>query len=192
MARPFLSIWLGERFPDQHQIDEMAAVLMILSVGHGLWLTQHSSFVVLFGMGYHRIFGVLATAAVVVCGTASLLSILVFDTGLRGIAWSCSLTMVAIAVLGVGTYSRQIMRVSARETLREVWLPALRGTFLAVVALVAWNRLALPSSWIELVCGVGVVGVIAVVGAWFLSLSRSERARFKRLARIGSRVDLPS
>jgi len=47
MGRSFLTVWMGDKFSDAAVKDEMVLILVILSVGHGLRLSQHSNYIVL-------------------------------------------------------------------------------------------------------------------------------------------------
>jgi hypothetical protein len=56
------------------------------------------------------------------------------------------------------------------------------GSLPAVCVIGAWNYLAPPDSWLEILAVVVVGMVVTFVGGWFLSLEDVERRRFARIA----------
>jgi O-antigen/teichoic acid export membrane protein len=182
MGGNFLQIWVGDQFKDPAAISRMAAVLTILTIGYCLMLAQHSNFLVLVGQGQHRIFGVLTALMAVLCISASVVSVKVFNWGLLGVAWSNFLPMVLIAGVILPIYFNRKMSVSWLENIRDVWRPALLGALPAALCIGLWKYLASPDSWLEIGAVVIVAALLTVVGGWFLTLTEVEQRRFVGMA----------
>ncbi|MEA3226156.1 MAG: oligosaccharide flippase family protein, partial [Planctomycetota bacterium] len=125
MGREFLWIWIGDKFEDPSVINVMAAILAVLAVGHCIRLAQHSNFLVLVGRGQHRIFGILTILMAMLCVSASVVSVSVFNWGLIGIAWSNFLPQLLISGIILPIYFNRKMHISASESVRNVWRPAI-------------------------------------------------------------------
>ena len=182
MGREFLHVWVSDQFKDPSVINGMAVILTILTVGHCLRLAQHSNFLVLVGRGQHKIFGILTALTALFCVLASILSVKVFKWGLLGIAWSNFLPMALTSVLILPIYFNRKMRISALESFRNVWQPALLGSLPAVAMICIWKYVAAPDSWLEIVGVVVAAMVLIVIGGWFLSLKEVEKKRFVKIA----------
>lgn len=183
MGREFLHVWVSDRFPDPAVIDTMAIILGILAIGHALRLAQHSNFLVLVGRGQHKFFAVLTALTALLCVSASVISIKVFNRGLVGIAWSNFLPLALISGIILPIYFNWKMHISTLENALKVWLPAVLGSLPAIVTIILWKYLAPPNSWLG-IGGVGLaVAILTIVGGWFLSLTRLEQKRFARMIR---------
>ena len=182
MGREFLHVWVSDQFKNPTVIDEMAVILTILTVGHCLRLAQHSNFLVLVGRGQHKIFGMLTALTALFCVLASILSVKVFNWGLLGIAWSNFVPMALTSVLILPIYFNRKMHISALESIRNVWQPALLGSLPAVAMICIWKYLAAPDSWLEIGGVVAAAIVLIVIGGWFLSLKEVEQKRFILIA----------
>ena len=113
----------------------------------------------------------------------SVISVKVFNWGLLGIAWSNLLPQLLISGVILPIYFNRKMSISASESVRNVWLPALLGSLPAVAVIGVWDYLAPPDSWLEILGVVVAAMVVTFVGGWFLSLEDIERRRFARIAR---------
>jgi O-antigen/teichoic acid export membrane protein len=182
MGREFLWIWVGDRFEDPSAIDVMAAILAILAVGHCMRLAQHSNFLVLVGRGQHRIFGILTALMALLCVSASVISVKVLGWGLIGIAWSNVLPQLLISGVILPIYFNWKMHISALESVRNVWWPAILGSLPVVAMIGVWKYLAPPDSWAQIAGVVIAAMVLALISGWFLSLKEVERKRFTRIA----------
>jgi len=178
MGREFLWIWVGGKFADPAVVNTMGVILAVLAVGHCLQLAQHSNFLVLVGRGQHKIFGILIALTALVCVSASVISVKVLNWGLIGIAWSNLLPMAFVSGLILPIYFHRKMRISAMESLRHVWRPALLGSLPAVVMLTVWKYLAPPDSWPEIISVVVAAMILTLLSSWFLSFNQTERKRF--------------
>lgn len=181
MGREFLSVWVGSSF-EGPVINEMAVILAILTVGHCLRLAQHSNFLVLVGRGQHKIFGILTALTALLCVSASVVSVKVFNWGLLGIAWSNFLPIALISGVILPIYFNWKMRISALESVHSVWKPALLGSLPVVAMIIAWKYAAPPNSWLEI--GGVVIAAMAMtfISGWFLSLKKVEQKRFVHIA----------
>ena len=182
MGREFLNVWVSDQFSDSSIIDSMAVILTILTVGHCLRLAQHSNFLVLVGRGQHKIFGILTALMALFCVLASIFSVMVFDWGLIGIAWSNFLPMALTSVLILPIYFNRKMQISTLENIQNVWRPAILGSLPAVAMICIWKYTATPDSWIEIVSVVVSAMILTIIGGWFLSLKGIEKRRFIRIA----------
>ncbi len=178
MGREFLQIWVGEKFGNLGVINTMSVILIILTVANCLQLAQYSNFLVLVGRGQHRIFGVLTALSALVCVSASVISVKVMNWGLVGVAWSNLLPMALVSGVILPIYFNRKMQISAAESIRHVWQPALRGSLPAVIVIIAWKYFAPPDNWLEILGVVVAAMVLTLLGSWFLSLKDIERRRF--------------
>ncbi|MCK4823772.1 oligosaccharide flippase family protein, partial [bacterium] len=181
MGREFLWVWVGEKFQDPAVINNMGVILAILTVGHCLRLAQHSNFVVLVGRGQHKAFGILTALMALLCVSASIISLKVFNLGLLGIAWSNFVPMAIVSGIILPIYFNCKMRISAMESVRRVWWPALLGTLPAVAMISTWKYLARPDSWLQIGGVVIAAMTVTLVSSWFLSFSDLERKRFLKI-----------
>ena len=182
MGREFLWIWVGAKFQDPAAIQTMGTILNILIIGHCLKLAQLSNFFVLVGRGQHKIFGIFTVLMAILCVSASIISVKVFNLGLIGIAWSNSLPMAIISGTILPIYFNRKMKISTMENFRRVWIPAITGSLPTAIMIILWKYLAKPDSWIEIICVFIAVVVLTTVSAWFLSLKKVERKRFLNIA----------
>jgi O-antigen/teichoic acid export membrane protein len=187
MGKEFLAVWVGEKIQDPAVISTMAAILAILAVGHCLRLAQYSNFLVLVGRGQHRIFGIITALTALVCVSASVVVVKVLNGGLLGIAWCNLLPMAFVSGVILPIYFNRKMRISALESIRHVWRPALCGSFPAVAVITAWKYLAPPVCWLEILGVVAAAASLTLVGGWFLSLKEVERKRFVHIV-LGKEV----
>ena len=131
-------------------MQSMATILTILTVGYCLILSQHSNFLVLAGRGEHRVFGILTAVEAVLCVSTAIFTVTVLGWGLTGIAWSNLIPMALVAGVIIPIYFNRKMKISAWESIRHVWRPALLSTAPSVLLIVVWKYLAPPDSWLDL------------------------------------------
>jgi O-antigen/teichoic acid export membrane protein len=191
MGRDFLTVWMAARFPDAGVLGSMATILTILTGGYCLLLSQHSNYLVLSGRGEHRVFGVLTAVEAVLCVAIAVYSVKVLGWGLKGIAWGNLLPMALVAGVILPIYFNRKMKISARDSLRHVWWPAVLGTAPGVALIGVWERLAPPHSWAGLFSVVAVVAGTTIVSGWFLSMDRQEHRRLLSVLRRGHRPVAP-
>jgi len=93
--------------------------------------------------------------------------------------------MALVAGLILPVYFNRKMKISAWDSLRHVWWPALLGAAPAVALIVAWKYLAPPASWAGLFSVVAAAGGITVLAGWFLSMDADEHRRLLSILRRG-------
>jgi O-antigen/teichoic acid export membrane protein len=178
MGRDFLQVWVGKELQNPAEVDNMALILAILTVGHCLRLAQHSNFVVLVGKGEHRLFGFLAIVTALLCVAASIVSLKVFNLGLLAVAWSNCLPVALISGVVLPIYFSKKMRISIRDSILRSWWPALLGGIPAVIMIICWKYLSSPDSWYEILAVVVAATLLTLMSSCFLSCTKLERERF--------------
>ncbi len=191
MGREFLTVWQGRNF-DAVELQSMATILTVLTAGYCLLLSQHSNYLVLSGRGEHRVFGILTAVEAVLCISSAIISVKVLGWGLMGIAWSNLLPMGLVAGIILPIYFNRKMKISAWDSLRRVWWPALLGGTPSVVIALAWKRVAPPDSWPELFAVIAVMGAATLGLAWLVSLDSGERQRLLQVVRRRRKPVVPS
>jgi len=177
MGRDFLQVWIGDELQNPAEVDNMALILAILTVGHCLRLAQHSNFVVLVGKGEHRLFGFLAIVTAFLCVSASIVSLKVFNLGLLAVAWSNCLPVALTSGVVLPVYFNRKMQISFRDSIINIWRPALLGSIPAVIMISGWKYLYPPNDWLSIIMVVVFAGLLTLLSAWYLSLSQLERNR---------------
>ena len=185
MGREFLTAYVGAKIKDPATLQSMATLLSILTVGYCLHLSQHSNYLVLSGRGEHRVFGILTAVEAVLCVLCAVVSVKVLGWGLQGIAWSNLVPMGLAAGIIIPIYFNRKMKISARDSIENVWWPALLGTIPSVALIGAWKYLAPPASWAGLFAVVGAAGGTMVLFAWFLSMDNAEHRRLLSVLKRG-------
>jgi O-antigen/teichoic acid export membrane protein len=177
MGREFLTVWIARTSGDVARVPAMATVLTILTAGYCLLLSQHSNYLVLSGRGEHRVFGILTAVEAVLCVSIAVYAVQVLGWGLEGIAWSNLLPMGLVAGVILPVYFNRKMKISAWDSLRDVWWPALLSTLPSVALIGAWKYLAPPASWTGLFGVVAAAGATTVLCGWFLGMDAVEHRR---------------
>ncbi len=187
MGREFLTVYVGAKIKDPAVLQSMATLMAILTIGYCILLSQHSNYLVLSGRGEHRVFGILTVVEAVLCVSIAIYFVHVLGWGLEGIAWSNLVPMGLVAGIILPVYFNRKMKISAWDSLRNVWWPALLGTVPSVALLGAWKYLAPPASWAGLFVVVAVAGVATVLCAWFLGMDAVEHQRLLSVFRRSRR-----
>jgi O-antigen/teichoic acid export membrane protein len=180
MGREFLHVWVGEKFQDPSVVNSLGAVLAILTVGHCLRLAQYSNFLVLVGKGEHRFFGLITVVTGLLCISASIVSVKVFNLGLLGIAWSNCVPMVLIFGIVLPIYFNTKMKISMRETIVRIWWPALLGSTPTVIVINLWKYFHSPASWMSIAAVVIFSMAMTCISTWCFSLTSMERERLMK------------
>jgi len=191
MGREFLTVWMAARFPDPAVLRSMATILAILTVGYCLLLSQHSNYLVLSGRGEHRVFGILTAVEALLCVSIAVYSVKILGWGLEGIAWSNLVPMGLVAGIILPVYFNRKMKISAWDSVRQVWWPALLGTVPSVVLIGMWKYLAPPASWAGLFSVVVVAAGTTAFFGWFLGMDAVEHQRLLSVVRRGRRQATP-
>lgn len=181
LGRRFLTIWVGDQIGDPDVLQAMGSVTVLLAVGHGLRLAQHSNYLVLVGCGNHRIFGQLTAGTAVLVVTLTILALWWGQGGLVAVAWANCLPLVLISGVVLPVYFHRKMKIRWSDTWQQVWKPAFLGTAPSLGVLVLWARLVPPENWFQLLVGITVVALVAVGGGLMLGCAAQERRRFPTL-----------
>jgi O-antigen/teichoic acid export membrane protein len=177
MGREFLHVWVGEEFQNPAIVNSMSVILSILTVGHCLRLAQHSNFVVLVGKGEHKVFGLFAMGTALLCIVASVVSIKVFNLGLIAVAWSNCLPVALISGAVLPIYFNRKMKISVRDSILNIWWPALLGSVPTVFMISSWKYLYPPTDWFSIILVVLSAMLLTCLSAWYLSFTQPERNR---------------
>lgn len=186
-GEPLLQLWVGDNFDDPSVVPEIATVMAILALGHGLRLTQHSNFIVLVGRGIHLVYGISVGITTACSIGLAIAAASVWDMGLVGVALACAVPIGITSAGVLAVYFNRRMEIPLGEALRRVWWPALLGTGPAVLLVVLWSTFAPPDRWLELLLLVAAAGAATLAASWGLALDAQERARFVRIVRRDAR-----
>ena len=189
MGREFLHVWVGEKFQDPSVVNSLGVVLAILTVGHCLRLSQYSNFLVLVGKGEHRFFGLITIVTGLLCISASIVSVKVFNLGLLGIAWSNCVPMALISGIVLPIYFNTKMKISMREIIVRIWWPALLGSMPTVITICIWKYFHSPSSWMSIATIVIFSMALTCISTWCFSLTSRERERLLKSLKFRWRRD---
>ena len=173
LAGPILTLWVGAEYADYGYL------VGILTLASLIDTSQWPGGAILQGMARHRPVAVLSVAG----GIANLVLsiILCRRLGLIGVALG-TLIPTAVVCLGlVQPYAMRTVGVSARQMLREVYLPAMLPVPVMALALYGLRSAFHPSS-IAGVTTVAAVGGVAYVGAYLgLAAPADDRESSRRL-----------
>jgi O-antigen/teichoic acid export membrane protein len=181
MGGNFLSVWVGDKIQDAAVLSMMASIMTIMAIAHMFRLAQHSNFIVLVGRGEHRIFGVFTIITAALFVVIAVVCLKFFHLGLIAVAWSNFIPVVLISGIILPVYFNRRMRITLKETMARVWVPALSGTLPAVALILAWKVIAPPQSWFQIGNVTVSAAIITCISSWFLSLTPLERTRLIRL-----------
>jgi len=184
MGGDFLHVWVGEKFQDPGVVNSLGVVLAVLAVGHCLRLSQYSNFLVLVGKGEHRLFGVLTIITGLLCISASIVSVKIFNLGLLGIAWSNCVPMALISGIILPVYFNRKMKITMRENFVRVWWPVFLGCTPTMILISIWKYINSPESWMSIAAVVVFSMMLTCISAWYFSLTSGERERFTKSLKI--------
>lgn len=173
MGGAFLHLWT------KIEPGELTLVLGILAIGHLVRLSQYSSFLVLVGLGEHRVFGLL-TIAMALASLGGALFALSHGFRLIGVATANSAAMIIFCGCLIPWHFNKRLRISFGRTVEEVWLKAIFATAPAVGLQIAWKLLFPPRTWVDIAMLIGCCFVVTLLGAWMFGLSSTERLRFRQ------------
>ena len=185
MGREFLTVYVGAKIKDPATLQSMATLLAILTVGYCILLSQHSNYLVLSGRGEHRVFGILTVVEAVLCVLVAVYFVKVLGWGLAGIAWSNLVPMGLVAGIILPIYFNRKMKISAWDSLRHIWWPALLSTLPSVALIGVWKYLAPPASWAGLFLVVAAAATATMLCGWFLGMDTLEHQRLLSVFRRG-------
>jgi len=177
LGRRFLGIWVGDQIGDPIALHNMGTVLVLLALGHGFRLAQHSNYLVLVGCGTHRIFGWLTAGTAVLVVILTILALWWGQGGLISVAWANFLPLVLISGLVLPVYFHRKMKIRWSDSWQQVLKPALLGSWPGLVVLSLWTHFFPPNNWSQLLLGLSLVAGVAAGGGLMLGCSAQERQR---------------
>lgn len=179
MGNAFLTIWVGDQFSEPGTLKELTLALQAVTLGVGIRLTQHTNFIVLAGKGTHSIFGFSALFMIATCICLAIGSIKIFDGGIVGVAWACSLPMIFVSIVVLPIHFSRKMKLSLYLSARLSWFPAAIVSIPPIGLLFIWNEIHTPQTWLEIIAIVITIASTSSVFAWLIALTPAERARFR-------------
>lgn len=180
MGTEFLHVWVGGKFQDPGIVNSLGIVMAVLAVGHCLRLSQYSNFLVLVGKGDHRLFGILTILTGMLCISASIISVRIFNLGLLGVAWSNCVPMALVSGIVLPIYFNRKMKISMTESFVRIWRPAFLGCAPTIILITIWKYFNSPDSWTSIISVVVFAMVLTCISAWHFSLTQKERERFTK------------
>lgn len=171
LGGPLLAAWVGPTFGDHGQLVGILAVAYLVDLG--TWPAAS----VLRGMARHHPLAASSLATGLVNLALSLA--LAPRLGLLGVAIGTLLPTLAEAFGFVLPYTARLLRLSGRDVLAEIFLPALAPAVPALLVLVAARQWLSPSSFPSILLAAALGTAVYVAGYLRFGASAGER----RLAR---------
>jgi O-antigen/teichoic acid export membrane protein len=169
MGKEFLLLWTHKDMP------QGSLVLGVLAIGYLFRLSQYSNFLVLVGVGEHRIFGVMT---IYMALTSVLLSSIFVLLG-WGITGAALGNMMALAIFG-GTVLPRVFRSKMHlgpwQGFARCWRPAIVSSMPAIVLILIWKVARPPQTWLDIGVGICCVAMVVVVSCWKVALLKDEKA----------------
>jgi len=180
LAAPILTLWVGAEYADYGYL------VGILTLASLIDTSQWPGGAVLQGMARHRPVAVLSVAS----GIANLVLsvILCRRLGLVGVAIG-TLVPTAVVCLGlVQPYAMRIIGASARQMLREVYLPALLPVPLMALTLYGLRSAFQPVSIVAVITVAGAGALVYAVAYFGMTAPADDRESGRRLIASALRV----
>jgi len=180
LAAPILTLWVGAEYADYGYL------VGILTLASLIDTSQWPGGAVLQGMARHRPVAVLSVAS----GIANLVLsvILCRRLGLVGVAIG-TLVPTAVVCLGlVQPYAMRIIGASARQMLREVYLPALLPVPLMALTLYGLRSAFQPVSIVAVITVAGAGALVYAVAYFGMTAPADDRESGRRLIASAFRV----
>jgi O-antigen/teichoic acid export membrane protein len=156
LGRPFLSLWLGERYAQA-----CFPVLLILALPLALALSQSIGGRILYGIGRLRWY---ARLAIFEAAANLLLSVaLVKPLGIEGVAWGTTIPNLLFNLI-LGTYVCKLLQVNLGSYLRRSFLAPVMLTSLLALLWLGITYVRSPQTWLELLL-ISVAGAAAYLPA---------------------------
>jgi len=181
MGKEFLQVWVGKKFQDPATVDSLGAILALLTVSHCLRLAQHSNYLVLLGRGQHKVLTGITFLMALVCVTASVVSVKMYDFGLLGVAWSNFIPMALTYGFIIPMYCSYKLHLSILYSARKVLSPVLLGTLPTIAMIIVWKCLYPPTCWFHIGTVILSAALLTAVASWLFSFSELERQRFLKI-----------
>jgi len=173
LARPILTMWIGEEYASA------APIVAVLTCASFLATSQWPAIAVLQGMARHRILAVTSLSS----GVANLvLSVaLIRPFGLIGVAFGTLLPNI-IEFFILLPYAMRVIGVLPSVVFKEIFLPAVMPAILMIITLFGVQKLIQPSSLIPLILVSGIGLFVYAAGYFSIHTNKIERETFRGLA----------
>jgi len=170
----FIGLWMGPSYAERS-----GQILWILSIALACQGGVASIGSTMFGLNRHRgIVPIFGTEAAVNLG----LSIwLVQAIGIQGVAWGTTIPRVVVALVAMPWYLRRVLGIPMPTFWFNAWVRPLVSMMPFAFATYGIQRQWPASNLVVFFAQVALALPVAVVGAWFLCLTRDERQRYRAL-----------
>jgi O-antigen/teichoic acid export membrane protein len=164
----FIGLWMGPKYAQLS-----GHVLWILTIG----LATHGGFgsiaSTMYGLNRHKgLIPIFLTEAV---ANLALSIWLVQTMGIIGVAWGTVLPRLVVALVALPWYLRRVLGIALPTFWIEAWIRPMVSMIPFAVATYIIQRMWLASSLVIFFSQVALVLPLAAIGAWFFSLTHSER-----------------
>ena len=170
-GRPFIHLWVGDRF------DSSVLILQILLIGHLLSFMQGIGGDILLGVGRHRLLALLSLGSAAINVILSV--ILVQIMGLPGVAWGTTIPLSLLSLLYVPFAAIRLVGGTPLGFLREAFLPPLAASLLPALFIVVVSRHINSLGWMAL--SLIALGIIYLPSAWLVALKPAEKNRIRSI-----------
>jgi len=170
LARPLLTLWVGAAYAG------FAHLVLILTLANLIDTSLWPAGSVLQGMARHRPLAVMSMCTAV--ANLALSIALVRSWGLTGVALG---TLIPIAIECVGLvlpYTMRVLRISLKQALKEMFLPALLPAAPMAVVLHTLQFAVDSSSLLSMMALIGVGFLVYVIGYLSVGASQFERQTY--------------
>jgi O-antigen/teichoic acid export membrane protein len=182
-GRSYIALWMGASYADLS-----GHVLWILSIP---WLFGAGTSVVasvMLGISKHK--RVVPAAVAEGLGNLILSVVLVKSMGIIGVAWGTAIPNLATSVFFWPWYTRRTLGIPIREYVRSLWLVPAAAILPFCVGTYFVNRSWPAHSLLFFFLQVAATLPVALVGIWYLGLTRDERFSFGQ--RLVIALSIPS
>jgi O-antigen/teichoic acid export membrane protein len=166
LGEPILKAWL------RRDLEYCAQMLIVLSLGELLPLSQAMTFSMILGIGRHRLFALLGVAEIVVSVVLAML--LIRPLGRLGVCLSIAVPAAVCRGLARILYACRLLNVSPGRYLVQACLPAVGAAVLPVGLLAVLTQWREPAGWFDLFAYVALYSVcyVATGGLAVLGVER--------------------
>lgn len=175
LARAVLSVWVGEAYGNY------AYLVVILTLSSFIDTSQWPAGSILQGMARHRPLAVLSSAAALL--NLALSIALVRSFGLVGVALGTLIPTTIICLGFILPFTMQVIGISVREALENIFLPALLPAVPMAVVLYGLQQALKPSSVLAIMVVAGVGVLVYVIGYISIGANTTERQVLRSYAR---------
>ncbi|MGE5611973.1 MAG: lipopolysaccharide biosynthesis protein [Bacillota bacterium] len=166
LGRQIIVLWMGEALEPAYPL------LLILTLGEALPMSQWVGFSVIIGKYHHKMLGWLGIIENVLA--IALAWVLVRPYGMIGVCLAFAIPGMVCRGLFQMIYACRLVGVSIQAYLAQVLLPVLAAATLPVIGLIAAVHWHAPRNWPELLLYIALYGIahllvmVPLVGSWWL------------------------